>query len=283
MSPNNGKNIINLDAVRAHKTDDRELQFTPQTSSRNSRHTVNRSTTRRPTPRRRPNPQNGKRDLRNSYSHSRKNYQASLKKNYEKLLKLVATGLISASLLVGGVVGYNINNHITGNIEYSLDEYNPTELFNGTNEFIKEVAEDKALSEHPNLEDTLSDYYIESYNESSVSPFYGAVTLQLNYINRDPRDTTKSNFIPIEVTLPKDFAKNVYLPYKDLRDTSQQASSEKKEKTSYWLKINKSTTELTDGLKEYSRTTEDKQYSDLAQTVLDNAKTTDDNGDGDGR
>ena len=32
MSPNNGKNIIDLNAVRAHKKDDREIQFTPQTS-----------------------------------------------------------------------------------------------------------------------------------------------------------------------------------------------------------------------------------------------------------
>ena len=49
MSPNNGKNIIDLNAVRAHKKDDREIQFTPQTSSRSSKQPVNRSTPRRPT------------------------------------------------------------------------------------------------------------------------------------------------------------------------------------------------------------------------------------------
>lgn len=277
MSPNNDRNVINLDAVRAHKTNDKELQFTPQ-YSRNSRQSVNRATTRRPTPRRQPSTQN----LRNSYSHSRKNYQASLKKNQQKLAALVAAGLISASMLVSGVVGYNISSHNTGNIEYSLDDYNPTDLFNGTNEFIKTVAEDTVFSETPTLEDSLKNYYIESYNEASVTPIAGSVTLQLNYINKDPKDKSKSEFIPVEVTLPKDFAKNVYLPYRDLRNTSQQASSEDKEKTSYWLKINKATTELSDGLEEYSRTTEDKQYSELAQTVLDNSKIADDR-DNDGR
>ncbi len=60
MSPNNGKNIIDLNAVRAHKKDDREIQFTPQTSSRSSNQPVNRATTRRPTPRRRTNASNQK-------------------------------------------------------------------------------------------------------------------------------------------------------------------------------------------------------------------------------
>ena len=84
MSPNNGKNIIDLNAVRAHKKDDREIQFTPQTSSRSSKQPVNRSTTRRPTPRRRTNASNQKRDVRNSYSHTNRRYQSSLKKNYIK-------------------------------------------------------------------------------------------------------------------------------------------------------------------------------------------------------
>ena len=92
MSPNNGKNIIDLNAVRAHKKDDREIQFTPQTSSRSSNQPVNRATTRRPTPRRRTNASNQKRDVRNSYSHTNRRYQSSLKKNY---IKLYSTNKVS--------------------------------------------------------------------------------------------------------------------------------------------------------------------------------------------
>lgn len=283
MSPNNGKNIIDLNAVRAHKKDDREIDFTPQISSQNSRRTVNRSTNRRPTPRRRTTTSNSKRNVRNSYSHSNRRYQSSLKKNYIKLSKLVATGALAASLALGGFVGYQISNHNTGSVEYSLDEYDPTELFKATNELVKDVAEDTLFEKEPNMKETLSDYYLESYNEESISYFSGSVTLQLNYINRERNDTSKSRYLPVKIELPKDFAKNVYLSYKDLRDTSQQASDKEKEKTSYWLKINKHTTELTDGLEEYSKTSKDKQYIDLAQTVLDKAKTTDDTGYDDGR
>ncbi len=98
MSPNNGKNVIDLNAVRAHKKDNREIDFTPQISSQNSRRTVNRSTTRRPTPRRRTNTSNQKRDVRNSYSHRNQKYQSSFSKNYLKLSKLLAAGIISTSL-----------------------------------------------------------------------------------------------------------------------------------------------------------------------------------------
>ena len=223
MSPNNGKNIIDLNAVRAHKKDDREIQFTPQTSSRSSKQPVNRSTTRRPTPRRRTNASNQKRDVRNSYSHTNRRYQSSLKKNYIKLSKLVAAGALAASLALGGFAGYQISNHNTGSVEYSLDEYNPTDLFNATNDLIKEVAEDKLFEDEPDVEETLSDYYLESYNEESITHFTGDVTLKLNYINRNPRDPYKRSYIEKSVTLPRDFGKNVYLPYKDLRETSQAA------------------------------------------------------------
>lgn len=272
MSPNNGKNVIDLNAVRAHKKDNREIDFTPQISSQNSRRTVNRSTTRRPTPRRRTNTSNQKRDVRNSYSHRNQKYQSSFSKNYLKLSKLLAAGIISTSLFIGGLTGYQISNHNIGSTEYSLKEYNPTELFNGTNELVKDVAEDTLFEEKPNMEDTLSDYYLESYNEVSVAPFYGSVTLQLNYINKDPRDTSKSDFIPVKVDLPKDFAKNVYLPYKDLRDTSQKATDNEKAKTSYWLKINKATNDLNQGLESYSKEADDKEYSETAQSILDDSK-----------
>ena len=272
MSPNNGKNVIDLNAVRAHKKDNREIDFTPQISSQNSRRTVNRSTTRRPTPRRRTNTSNQKRDVRNSYSHRNQKYQSSFSKNYLKLSKLLAAGIISTSLFIGGLTGYQISNHNIGSTEYSLKEYNPTELFNGTNELVKDVAEDTLFEEKPNMEDTLSDYYLESYKEVSVAPFYGPVTLQLNYINKDPRDTSKSDFIPVKVDLPKDFAKNVYLPYKDLRDTSQKATDNEKAKTSYWLKINKATNDLSQGLESYSKEADDKEYSETAQSILDDSK-----------
>lgn len=273
MSPNNDKNVINLNAVRAHKKDNREIDYTPQISSQNSRRTVNRSTTRHPTSRRRTNTSSQKRDVRNSYSHSNKSYQASLKKNYIKLSKLVAAGALAASLALGGFAGYQISNHNTGSVEYSLDEYNPTELFNGTNELVKDIAEDTLFEEQPNMQDTLSDYYLESYNDASVSFFYGDVTLRLNYINRDPKDRSKSNFIPVEVHLPKDFAKNVYLPYKDLRDIFQAATDNEKTKTSYWLKINKATNNLSQGLETYIKEAEDKEYSETVQSILDDAKT----------
>ena len=273
MSPNNDKNVINLNAVRAHKKDNREIDYTPQISSQNSRRTVNRSTTRHPTSRRRTNTSSQKRDVRNSYSHSNKSYQASLKKNYIKLSKLVAAGALAASLALGGFAGYQISNHNTGSVEYSLDEYNPTDLFNATNDLIKEVAEDKLFEDEPDVEETLSDYYLESYNEESITHFTGDVTLKLNYINRNPRDPYKRSYIEKSVTLPRDFGKNVYLPYKDLRDISQAATDNEKTKTSYWLKINKATNNLSQGLETYIKEAEDKEYSETVQSILDDAKT----------
>lgn len=275
MSPNNGKNIINLNAVRAHKKDTIEIDFTPQISSQRSRQTVNKSTTRRPTTSKQ------KRNVRNSYSHSNKRYQSSLKKNYIKLSKLVATGSLAVSLALGGFAGYQISNHNTGNVEYSLNEYDPTELFNATNELVKDVAEDTLFEKEPNMKETLSDYYLESYNEESISYFSGSVTLQLNYINRDRNDTSKSRYLPVKIELPNDFGKNVYLSYKNLRDTSQQASDEEKEKTSYWLKINKATNDLSQGLETYIKEAKDKEYSENAQSILDDAKikNTDDDGE----
>lgn len=276
MSPNNGKNIIDLNAVRAHKKDDREIQFTPQTSSRSSNQPVNRATTRRPTPRRRTNASNQKRDVRNSYSHTNRRYQSSLKKNYIKLSKLVAVGALAASLALGGFAGYQISNHNTGSVEYSLDEYNPTDLFNATNDLIKEVAEDKLFEDEPDVEETLSDYYLESYNEESITHFTGDVTLKLNYINRNPRDPYKRSYIEKSVTLPRDFGKNVYLPYKDLRETSQAATDNDKAKTSYWLKINTDINNLTNGLETYINESKDKEYTKAAQDILDNSKIIDD-------
>ena len=275
MSPNNGKNIIDLNAVRAHKKDDREIQFTPQTSSRSSNQPVNSATPRRPTPRRRTNASNQKRNVRNSYSHRSQKYQSSLKKNYIKISKLVAAGALAASLALGGFAGYQISNHNTGSVEYSLDEYNPTDLFNATNDLIKEVAEDKLFEDEPDVEETLSDYY-ESYNEESITHFTGDVTLKLNYINRNPRDPYKRSYIEKSVTLPRDFGKNVYLPYKDLRETSQAATDNDKAKTSYWLKINTDINNLTNGLETYINESKDKEYTKAAQDILDNSKIIDD-------
>lgn len=272
MSPNNGKNIIDLNAVRAHKKDDRELDFTPQISSQNSRRTVNRSTTRRPTPRRRTNTSNQKRDLRNSYSHRNQKYQSSFKKNYIKISKLSSAVILSAMLAFGNFTGYQISNYNTGNVEYSLDEYNPTELFNSTNKLVKDVAEDTLLTQNPDIQDTLHDYYLESYNETYITRFTNSVTLTLNYVNRDLSKISKTNPIQLKVDLPKDFAKNVYLPYKDLRDISQAATNKEKNKTSYWLKINKATNNLTQGLETYIKETEDNEYDKAAQSVLDDAK-----------
>lgn len=276
MSPNNGKNIIDLNAVRAHKKDDREIQFTPQTSSRSSNQPVNSATPRRPTPRRRTNASNQKRNVRNSYSHRSQKYQSSLKKNYIKISKLVAAGALAASLALGGFAGYQISNHNTGSVEYSLDEYNPTDLFNATNDLIKEVAEDKLFEDEPDVEETLSDYYLESYNEESITHFTGDVTLKLNYINRNPRDPYKRSYIEKSVTLPRDFGKNVYLPYKDLRETSQAATDNDKAKTSYWLKINTDINNLTNRLETYINESKDKEYTKAAQDILDNSKIIDD-------
>lgn len=75
----------------------------------------------------------------------------------------------------------------------------------------------------------------------------------------------------IEVKLPKDFAKDVYLNYSDLRKSSR-VSDERKEKTSYWLKMNKCVTNLKDGLNNYIQNTEDKDYSKAAKDVLENSK-----------
>ena len=53
-------------------------------------------------------------------------------------------------------------------------------------------------------------------------------------------------------------------------------SDKEKEKTSYWLKINKNITDLTNGLETYIETTQYKQYANSAKTVLDNSKLIDD-------
>ena len=220
MSPNDDNNVINLNAVRAHKKENREIDFIPQVSrnSRNSEYTHNvRSTTQR----RHSASSREKRNVRNSYNHSNRKYQASLKKNYIKVGKLVAAGALAATIALGGFTGYQFSNHNNGNVEYSLDEYDPTELFYATDELVEEVAEDILLDEQPDMKETLSDYYLESYNESSVAPFFNSVTLKLNYIHKDP---TKAKHIPKEVTLPKDLAEYVYLPYKDLREASQKAT-----------------------------------------------------------
>lgn len=276
MSPNNGKNIIDLNAVRAHKKDNREIQFTPQTSSKIYKQPVDQSSARRPTPRRRTNTSNQKRDVPNSYSHRNQKYQSSFKKNYIKLSKLVAAGALAASLALGGFAGYQISNHNTGSVEYSLDEYNPTDLFNNTNDLIKEVAEDKLFEDEPDLEETLSDYYLESYNEESITHFTGDVTLTLNYVNKNPHDIYKRSYIEKKVDLPTDFGKNVYLPYKNLRETSQAATDNDKAKTSYWLKINTDINNLTNGLETYINETKDKEYTKAAQDILDNSKIIDD-------
>ncbi len=270
MSPNEGKNIINLNAVRAHKKENREIDFIPQVSrsSRNSEYTHDKSTTQR----RRSTNSREKRNVRNSYNHTNKKYNSSLKKNYVKIKRSIVTGTLAATLALGGLVGYQVGSHTTGNIEYSLDEYNPTDLFNGTNNLIKTVADDTLIKDMPEVKENLTGYYLDTYKEYTVSPLDGDVKLKLNYTSRDPKDSAKS----VIVSLPKDFAKKVYLPYKDLRETSHETTNKEKEKASYWLKINKNVTDLTNGLETYIETTKDKQYVDSAKTVLDNAKLIDD-------
>ncbi len=275
MSPNDDKNIIDLNAIRAHKRENNEIEFTQQTSSRSSGRTVNSSTNRRPT-------SNQKRNVRNSCSHSSKKYKASLNKNYVKLKKSVVAGTLAATLAIGGIFGGVVGHSIADNnknIEYSLDEYNPSELFTSTNQLIKQVAQNELMNEKPHLKETLDGYYLESYEETYISRFSREVELQLNYINRDSKYAGGAKYVPIEVTLPKDFAKKVYLPYKDLREISQQATDEKKEKVSYWVKLNETVTELTDGLKSYIENTKDTKYVDSAKSVLDDAKSTDDDDD----
>ena len=149
-------------------------------------------------------------------------------------------------------------------------------MFNATNDLIKEVAEDKLFEDEPDVEETLSDYYLESYNEESITHFTGDVTLKLNYINRDPRDPYKPSSVEKYVILPRDFGKNVYLPYKDLREDLRAATDNDKAKTSYWLKINTDTNNLTNGLETYINETKDKGYAKTAQDILDNSKLIDD-------
>lgn len=278
MSPNDGKNIIDLNAVRAHKREDRELDFIPLTSRQNSRPAVNRSTTRRPTPRR-ASTSKEKRNVRNSCSHSKRKYQSSLKKNYIKVTKLVAAGSLAVSLALGGFAGYQINNHNTANIEYNLNEYNPTNMFNSTNNLVKTVAQDTYFDAHPDKEDSFKRYNLESYNEISVAN-NGDITLRLNYSRFDSSFSGGVDSKSVDVKLPKDFGKDVYLPYKALRETSSNATEEEKDKMSYWLKINSNITDLSDGLEHYIENTQDKEYAEAAKTALDNSRI---NSDDDGR
>lgn len=271
MSPNNGKNIINFDAVRAHKREDKELDFMPQTNDRNTRRTVNNSQTRSSNTQKLNNKSKGKQNVRNSYNSSKKQYKSSLKKNYVKVSKLVAAGMLSASMLLGGVAGYNISNANTGNVEYTLDEYNPTDLFNATNDLIQNVAEDTYFNAHPDDEASFNRYSLESYNEVSVAG-NGKVTLKLNYSRLDSSSTNGVDSKSIDVNLPQDFGKNVYLPYKELRETSSRATKTEKEKMSYWLNINSDITDLTNGLERYIENTRDKEYAKSAQTTLDDSR-----------
>ena len=271
MIHNNGKNIINFDAVRAHKREDKELDFMPQTNDRNTRRTVNNSQTRSSNTQKLNNKSKGKQNVRNSYNSSKKQYKSSLKKNYVKVSKLVAAGMLSASMLLGGVAGYNISNANTGNVEYTLDEYNPTDLFNATNDLIQNVAEDTYFNAHPDDEASFNRYSLESYNEVSVAGNV-KVTLKLNYSRLDSSSTNGVDSKSIDVNLPQDFGKNVYLPYKELRETSSRATKTEKEKMSYWLNINSDITDLTNGLERYIENTRDKEYAKSAQTTLDDSR-----------
>lgn len=213
------------------------------------------------------NPKNNNRkQIKKPNPNKKRNYSSSRKRNAQRL---IAAGMLSAAVLLGGVAGYNIHNANIASTEYSLDDYDKTELFNNTNDLIQYVAEDTYFEKNPEDKYWLGDYYLESYNEASICG--SDVTLKLNYTKVSYEFEGGIDSKSINVKLPKDFAKDVYLNYKDLRDSSS-VSDEKKEKTAYWLKMNKCVTNLKDGLNDYIENATNKDYSDSAKDVLKNSK-----------
>ena len=273
---NDKDNIVSLDELRYKKflenqkeatngldtaflgTFSRSSKGNPQgtrTSSRSDRNRRPRNTkNNNPQPIRKPNP------------NKKRNYSSSRKRNAQRL---IAAGMLSAEVLLGGVVGSSINNARIASTEYSLDEYDKTELFKNTNNLIQYVAEDTYFEKNPNDKSLINDYSLESYNEANICG--SDVTLKLNYTKVSYEFDSGVDSKSINVKLPKDFAKDVYLHYKDLRDSSN-VSNEKKEKTAYWLKMNKCVTNLKDGLNDYIENSTNKDYSDSAKDVLKNSK-----------
>lgn len=218
------------------------------------------------------NHHNKHRPVRRPSHNKKRNYSSSRRRNAKHICnKLIATGMLSAAVLLGGVAGYNMHNANLASTEYSLDNYDKTELFNNTDNLIEQVAENTYFEKNPDIKDSFDGYFLESYNEVSISGGAGDVTLRLNYSKLSHDFSGGVNSKSIEVKLPKDFAKDVYLNYSDLRKSSR-VSDERKEKTSYWLKMNKCVTNLKDGLNNYIQNTEDKDYSKAAKDVLENSK-----------
>lgn len=198
-----------------------------------------------------------------------KAYEASLKRNGKKLSKSLAIALSVGALAIGGLVGSRINAQVQGNQEYVLNDYSPKELFDQTNLLIQDVAENTYFEEHPDEKDEFKGYDLESYTEQSVYKAGGEVTLKLNYSKYSTNGTGMESKSCV-VTLPEDFAKDVYLGYKDLRQTSNVDES-KKEKTAYWMKMNKSVGELVDGLNHYIENSKDKDVVESAKDALEAA------------
>lgn len=271
-------NIINFNSVKnqysKEATNELDLEYLkmlsrqPKSPNRNRKEPNNHN--RRRTAQE--NNHNRHRPVRRPSHNKKRNYSSSRRRNAKHICnKLIATGMLSAAVLLGGVTGYNMHNANLASTEYSLDNYDKTELFNNTDNLIEQVAENTYFENNPDIKDSFDGYFLESYNEVSISGGAGDVTLRLNYSKLSHDFSGGVNSKSIEVKLPKDFAKDVYLNYSDLRKSSR-VSDERKEKTSYWLKMNKCVTNLKDGLNNYIQNTEDKDYSKAAKDVLENSK-----------
>lgn len=217
-----------------------------------------------------PSQQNKKRSVSKPNHKKQRNYSSSRKRNTKLICnRLIAAGMLSAAVLLGGTTYSHINDARLASTEYSLDDYDKSEIFHNTNDLIQYVAEDTYFEKNPDDKILFDDYYLESYNEASVCG--SDVTLKLNYTKLSREFEGGIDSKSINVTLPKDFAKDVYLNYKDLRDSSR-VSDEKKEKTAYWLKMNSCVTNLKDGLNNYIKNTSNKDYSNSAKNALKNSK-----------
>ena len=255
---NRSNNKINLNAIRNHDMGKTYPSFIPAQSRTSAK--------KRPTPRTISG--SPKKSTSKKFTASTKN-NIHLSKNFKKGLVAV---IAAASLAVGGAaVGYNYATETTGNAEYSLNEYNASNMFTSTDDLIKHVASDTYFNVHPDEIIRFEDYTLQDYNEISVSSS-GDVKLMLNYVHFDSSIKGGVDSRSVPVSLPEDFGKDVYLNYKKMRETSQSFSDDEKGKVSYMIAMNKCVINLRDGLTDYINNAQSKDFKEAAQGALDGSK-----------
>lgn len=255
MNSTYDKNKINLASIRAHDMEQQLPSFMPPQSRK--RKATPRTISGSP-----------KKAKMTKYTASTKN-NFHLSKNFKKGL----TTVIAAATLAlgGGAIGYNFATENTGNVEYSLDTYNPSDMFTATDNLIKNVAKSTYFSMHPDETKRFEGFNLQSYTERVVSS-NGDVSLMLNFTKPDSSLQGGVDSRSVPVSLPKDFGKDVYLNYKELREKSQSFTEDEKGTVSYMIAMNSCVNKLRDGLNNYINNTKNNNYKEAAQGALNSSK-----------